>query len=132
MIMASENVAEFPFVEGLPKREKSKFERVWDRFQELSKAAEGKGMLLPLRMAAEIIGVSKQRVQDLIGEGRLEVLELSGERFITEVSVVAYAKSERKAGRPVKLAREAEEKGVNRAALGFSIAFAKEVVNSSK
>lgn len=112
MIMASENVAEFPFVEGLPKRERSRLGLVWDRFQEFSKAAEGKGVLLPARLAAEIIGVSRQRVQELMELGRLEVLELSGERFVTEESVVAYAKSERKAGRSVKLEADAQTVGL--------------------
>jgi hypothetical protein len=132
MITASENVAEFPFVEVLPKREKSKFVRVWDRFQELSRLAEGKGMLLPLRLAAQIIGVSKQRVVELCENGRLEVLELAGERFITENSVVAYAKGERKAGRPVKLANDAADKGVNRASWEFSKAYVSALADTVK
>jgi len=36
---------------------------------------------------------------------------LDGHPFITEDSIVDYAKSERKPGRPIKICREAEEVG---------------------
>lgn len=93
---------EFPFVESLPKREKSKWRRIWDHFQELKRVSEVKGMLVPVRLGAELLGISRQRVDELVADGRIEVVEVDGRRFATEVSIVEYARSERKAGRPTK------------------------------
>jgi hypothetical protein len=100
---------DFPFVEDLPKladlpkRERTKLQKVWDRFEELSKLQEEKGMLMPVRFAAKILDVSRPRCDELIHNGDLECIDLDGQRFVTGNSVVAYAKSERKAGRPLKV-----------------------------
>lgn len=91
---------EFPFVERMPKREKSKFVRAWDAFKELSRVTEEKGMLIPQSFAAKVLGVSRQRVWDLVQADRLETVEVNGVTWVTENSVIAYAQSERKAGRP--------------------------------
>lgn len=98
--MFEATVSEFPFVAELPKREKSKLQNLWDHFKEVQAITEKKGTIVPPVLAAELLGVSKQRVYDLIKEGRFDVVTLRGQMFITETDLLAYAQSERKAGRP--------------------------------
>jgi len=94
-------VTEFDFVQSLPKREKSKLVKVWEHFKLLRLVAKQKGMLIPQHYAAEVLGVSRQRVHVLVNEGRLESVDVGGCRYVTEDTVVAYAQAERKAGRRV-------------------------------
>jgi hypothetical protein len=104
---------DFPFVAELPKREKSKVVKVWESFQELSRVSAVEGMLIPQAFAAKVLDVSRQRVYELSGEGRLKVVLVNGHKFVTEKSVIDYAKSERKAGRPVtRLQAIADERGL--------------------
>ena len=118
MIEASVN--EFPFVQGLAKREKTKLENLWEVLKQAKEIADEKGMLLPSRFAAGLLGVSQQRVSQLMESGKLERVDLRGHPFVTESSVVDYAMSERKAGRPCKIIDEAAEKGTARAAWNFA------------
>jgi hypothetical protein len=94
---------EFPFVGALPKREKSKLGKVWDHFAQVRAIVAEKGMLVPQHLVANLLGLSKQRIGQLVDDGRLEGVDVHGTRYITEVSVVAFAKVERRRGRPVKL-----------------------------
>lgn len=93
-------VNEFPFVSELPKREKSRLQQFWDRFKEIKALAEQKGIMVPPFVAAELLGISRQRVHELMQDGRLERVEWRGQVFITEHDLVEYASAERKAGRP--------------------------------
>lgn len=101
--MFNAEAIEFPFVKEIPKREKSRMGKLWEHFQEVKSKVAEVGMILPQDLAAELLGVSKQRVCELIELGRLEALVLHGHRWITERSFVALAQSERKAGRPPKV-----------------------------
>jgi hypothetical protein len=92
---------EFPFVEALPKREKSKVSKLWDHFAQVRELVAQKGMLVPQQFVGQLLGVSRQRVHQLVNEGRFEVVELQGHRYLTEKSVLAFAQEERKAGRPL-------------------------------
>lgn len=100
-MFAEAEVLEMPFVAELPKREKSKLAKVWDAFDEIARITETEGVLIPQSLAAKLLDVCRQRVFELVEEGRLKAYEVNGVRFVTENSVVAYAKSERKAGRPL-------------------------------
>lgn len=92
---------EFPFVDRLPKREQSKLSRIWAHFEELLKLRAKHGALIPPNVAAEMLGVSYQRVHQLIQEGRLERVNFLGHGTVTEVSIREYAKANRgKGGRP--------------------------------
>lgn len=99
----NEAVADFPFVATLPKREKSRLARLWDHFAAVREISKEHGMLVPVKMAADLAGVSHQRIADLIGDGRLVRIDLHGHRYVTENSFVEWAKSERKNGRPLKV-----------------------------
>ena len=94
-------VSEFPFVADMPKREKSRLARLWDTFQQIREATNRHGCLLPQHYAADLLGVSRQRVHVLVNEGRLTSVEVAGVRYVTEDSLLAWATSERdKGGRP--------------------------------
>lgn len=104
--MFEAQATEFPFVEALPKREKGKFAKMWDEFNAIRKAMAANpemGMLVPQHLAAELLGVSKQRIWFLANEGRFECVELGGQRLLSERSIIDYAKAERKSGRPCKV-----------------------------
>lgn len=107
---------DFPFVAELPKREKSRLVKAWDAFRELSRITEVEGMLIPIPFAAKVLDVSRQRVYELAGDGRLKVFMVNGHQFVSEKSVIDFAQSERKAGRPItKLENVADERGVKQA-----------------
>lgn len=101
--------SEFPFMAGLPKREKTRLQKVMEHFREIKAISEKKGMLVPARLAARILDVSAARVNDLMKSGTLERVEVNEHPFVTEESLIEYAASERKAGRPSKLAQAAEK-----------------------
>lgn len=114
--MFESEALDFPAFAHLPKRDKSRIERVWDSFQELSRVSEQKGMLIPQVYAARVLDVTPQRVTELIRRGILETYKVHDVPFVTGNSVVAYAKSERKAGRPPKSIYT--DKGTVKAVLG--------------
>jgi len=96
-------IAEFPFVQELPKREKGKLQTLWDRYAELRNLSEEHGMLIPCAFAAELAGVSRQRIFNLCEQGDLVSVNIGPrQRFITEASFVKWATGERKNGRPFK------------------------------
>lgn len=94
--------SEFPFVQQLPHREKSKLVKLWDHFAAVRMAMDQHGMLVPVKLAAELAGVSRQRIDELVERDQLVRIDLAGHPFITENSFVQWAKSERKNGRPLK------------------------------
>ena len=100
MMIAMEATFDFPFVETLPKREKTKLATLWDRFQEIRELTEREGPLVPVRMGSELMGVSRQRVDELIERGRLRVHGMNGHRMLFCADIIEYANAERKSGRP--------------------------------
>ena|SRR5579864_1262414 len=101
------NVAEFPFVEALPKREGKRTLSRWEVFKEFVDLCERKGPPIGTTLAAELLGVSKQRVYDFIKEGRLEVVEDPlGRSVITGNSFIEFCHQERKNGRPTLVESE--------------------------
>lgn len=99
---------EFPFVERLPKREKSRLQKAWDLFQEAKAAQDKHGFLVPERLAAKVAGVSQQRISQLRQAGVLLTVDIDEHPFITEDSLVEWMKSERKRGRPPKVQTASE------------------------
>jgi len=102
--MFEATVSEFPFVAELPKRDRSKVRDIWQGFREFSKSSEERGGPVPVTLAAKLLGISRQRIWVLMEEGKLERLTFEGHAFVSGDSIVAMAKAERKAGRPVKAA----------------------------
>lgn len=87
-------ISEFPFVESLPKREKSKLAKLWDHFKEVKEQTEKHGALLPQTFVADLLGISRQRVHTLVNEGRLGTVRVGNNRLVTEASIVAWAQAE--------------------------------------
>ena len=63
-----------------------------------AKAGEAVGGLLPQHLLPEILGLSKQRVTQLIQDDRFECVMLFGYRFITGDSLGKFVELERKSG----------------------------------
>lgn len=95
-------VNEFPFVVELPKKEKSRLAKVWEMVKELQAVTAEKGDMIPGALGAKALGVSHERMRQLITSGKLDGVRIDGHVFVSVNSVVAYAQSERKTGRPVK------------------------------
>jgi hypothetical protein len=92
---------DFPFIEDLPKREKSKIASLWDTLKEARAATQEHGSLVPINFAAELLGISRQRMHVLLDEGKVTPVQFHNQRFVSEKSLVAWAKSERQVGRPL-------------------------------
>jgi len=95
---------EFAFVEDIPKRQRSRLRRLIDAYREVKAITDEKGMLLPVKLAADMAGVCHQRIAQLADAGQLEIVRLHGHRYVTESSFFGWVNSERKTGRPPKLA----------------------------
>jgi hypothetical protein len=96
-------VSEFPFVEALPKREKSKLVRVWDTLKEMAAVVEREGNLVPVNLTCKLLDVSRTRIDQFCAAGRLRRLTIAGHVFITENSIIECAQDERKGGRPLNV-----------------------------
>jgi len=92
---------DFPFVQELPKREKSKVASLWDALKDARAATQQHGTLVPTSFAAQLLGISKQRLHTLMEEGRIESVMFHNKRLVSEKSLVAWAKQEHVSGRPV-------------------------------
>lgn len=101
-VMFEAQALEFPFTAAMPKREKSKLAKCWELLQRMKAISATEGDLVPLMMAAKLLGLSRSRVDDLVRDGRLKRYEIDGHVFLTENSIVECAKIERKNGRPLK------------------------------
>jgi hypothetical protein len=99
----NEAVLDFPFVQTLPKREKSRVAKLWDHLAEIRAIEREHGRLIPMQFCADLADVSKQRIFTLVEEGRLVRMDVNGHPHITANSFEEWAKSERKAGRPLKV-----------------------------
>lgn len=100
---------EFPFVEALPKREKSKVLKAVDQLKDFAELSKQHGTLVPLFMVQAVLGVSKQRVYKFVTDGRLPTVMFQGHHFVTEDAIVEFAKKERKNGRPFKVVSSLKE-----------------------
>lgn len=117
----NEAVLDFPFVEALPKREKSRFAKLWDHLREVRAVQSKVGEVIPQGFVADLLGLSTQRIGQFLDEGRLEGVSIHGRRYVTVRSIEQFAQVERKNGRPVKGAVSNKDvwKAAQRAAKGI-------------
>lgn len=108
-------VEEFEFVKSMPKGEKKLWQRVREHIDEIKRITDKRGIPVPQKLAANLLNVSQQRIDQLLKEGRLELVLVGGHPFVTEDSIVEYAQTERKQGRPTKM-ESLDVKGVWKAA----------------
>jgi hypothetical protein len=106
--------AEFPFVATLPRKERSVIRRLWDDIHEICQLQKEKGPVLPASVAADALGVSPQRVFQIVQDGRLEAISMHGRNFIVASSLIEFAKLERSklGGRPSREDSDLEAVGV--------------------
>ena len=84
----------------LPQRKVKK--GILDVFRNLRAITSREGGLLPFASAATVLGVSKQRVHDLVKEGTLHPIDLLGKRWLSANELESFVKVQRQAGRPWK------------------------------
>jgi hypothetical protein len=94
------SIEDFPFVAELPKREVKKVRNRWEELLLIADLVREKGLPVTQRMTAEILGVSKQRVAQIIADGRLETMTYGGVVYVTQSSLTFFAQQLRKHGRP--------------------------------
>lgn len=108
-MMFEAQVSEFPFVGELPKREKSKVAKLWDVLKEFRAVQEREGDLVPLAFAVKLLDISHQRGSQLCEAGRLKRIDFGGVAYVTEASLVDWAKAEHRNGRPPNMPKSAGE-----------------------
>ena len=82
----------------LPKRKVKK--GVIDSLREFRATSAQEGGLLPFAAAAGVLGVSKQRVHDLVNEGTLRAIEQFGKNWLSANELESFVKLQRQSGRP--------------------------------
>lgn len=93
---------EFPWMQDLPKREKSKVAKAVDLVKEFTDLQRKHGALVPASMVATVLNVTRARVLQFIEEGRLPAVMFRGSWYVGEDDLRAFGKLERKVGRPPK------------------------------
>ena len=88
---------DFPFMAEMPKREKTRRQRLLDEYHAFCSLMSGNLPFL-LSDAAVFLGVSRQRVWQLCESGRLERVEFLGKPWVTGQSVMKMMKELRKTG----------------------------------
>ena len=58
------------------------------------------GGLLPFATAAKLLGVSKQRVNELVTEGTFKPVEFAGKKWLSANQIEEFIKLKREPGRP--------------------------------
>lgn len=111
---------------SLPKREKAAVMGAWEELHEFQEMVKANGAAIPVIFAARVLNVSRQRVYELINEGRVKTVQLGGHTFITSDSLVEWGRGERKAGRPVGGINEAD--GELKHSFKASVGYAKDVL----
>lgn len=71
---------------------------ILDQVREFKRISELKGGLVPQAVAGTVLGVSRQRIHQLISEGTFSVWQFYGMNWLSQDEVVSFAKLERAAG----------------------------------
>jgi hypothetical protein len=97
------DVSEFPFVAELPKREKGRVRTLWDALDGFIDLVEQHGPPVGFTMAAKLLGLSRERIYQLADAKKFTVImSPDGRQVIGAKSLVEFAETERKNGRPLK------------------------------
>jgi hypothetical protein len=101
--MFEATVSEFPFVESIPKREKSKLQACWDEMAEFVEVSRQEQGLVTVTFACKALKVSRTRIDQMCEAGILKRFEMCGHVMISVRSIRDRAEAERQAGgRPKK------------------------------
>jgi hypothetical protein len=97
------DVLDFPFVADLPKREVKRIHSAFDELQRISELVQEMGLPVSISTSAKLLGVSSQRISELLKDGLLERMDWGGRTYVTQRSIVKRLESARQVGRPRKL-----------------------------
>jgi excisionase family DNA binding protein len=75
--------------------------------RELAEVFDRHGPVVPQHMVAKLLGVSRQRVGQLVEAGRIAVVRLAGHQYVPYDALRYFLAEERKNGRPFKVAEAA-------------------------
>ena len=113
--MTTAESLDFPFLDGVPKREKTRVGKLLDVIAEIERVQLERGPVISQHVVADVLGLSPQRVSNLVSEGRLDSVRIGETRFVFLESFRDFAKKERPPGRPRKnLFVEAVRQGIGR------------------
>ena len=110
----------------VPKRA-TPFTRMLASFQLLRDVIATKGLYIPTAFVKDILGVSRQRVDQLIRDGRLETIMLNDRHYVLETSLASYIQAGNDSrGLDITLPKDKRE------AWGRALKFGKEFSASDK
>jgi hypothetical protein len=70
--------------------------------REMIDAIDQHGPLFPRAFLPMVLTLSKQRVSQLVGEGRIATVDVAGRQMVPMAALEVFLSEERKTGRPVK------------------------------
>ena len=122
--MRAASAETFQFMESVPKRSTA-FTKMTDAFQMLRDVIGSGGAYIPKAMVQDVLDVSRQRVDQIIGAGYLATFTLHGKEYVTETDLKAYIEAAPRHGHEISLPKSKRE------ALSRALAHGKEVRQSS-
>jgi len=96
----------------LPKREKSKVGKMLDVISDFERVQCERGPIISQHVIADVLGVSRQCVNQWVNQGRLESVQIGETRFVFIASFREFAKRQRVVGRPPKSKLQETVRGV--------------------
>jgi hypothetical protein len=108
-MMFEADAMQFPFLAEVTPKTSTRVQRIVRAAKAIAEAVERNGSIIPREMVAGLVGLTRQRIHQLIESGDLVQVEIEGHAFVTEDSLVEWLKVERKAGRPRKVAKTMAE-----------------------
>jgi len=94
--MADATASDFEFVKELPTRKVRK--GVLELAREFAAISQRQGGLIPQAMAATVLGVSRQRINQLVKEGTFSVWTFYGRPWLSQAEIVDFARLRRGEG----------------------------------
>ena len=105
MMEASEIVSGLS-VEALPR--KKGMRAAWKEFKEFVRVSKEQGDLVPVSLAAKLLGVTETRIGQLVEDGALGTWSYFGRRWLSATQLTTFVKLERPSGIPTKKPTAAE------------------------
>ena len=124
-LMRAADAASFEFMQSVPKRSTA-FTKMTDAFQMLRDVIGSGGAYIPKAMLTEVLGVSRQRVDQIIDAGYIKTFVLHGKDYVTETDLRAYIEAAPRHGHEISLPKSKRE------ALSRALALGKESSSSDK
>lgn len=92
----------------IPANEPKRVRTKWDELAEMVTVSGETGGLVLVHVGQELLGVSRQRIYDMIEFKRIRSWDFFGRKYVCIDDISEFVNSERKPGRPVSNARRPE------------------------